>query len=74
MQSPQDYIRSFVRLRVKSPETVRIRVREDPLQIEVELCAEDLARITQDDRESIAALCCTMGLKRGSFNLKFKGV
>jgi predicted RNA-binding protein YlqC (UPF0109 family) len=74
MQSPQEYIRSYVRVLVSHPEKVNVRIREDPIRIDIQVSAEDLAEITAQNRESIVALCRTMGLKRSAFDLKVSGV
>jgi predicted RNA-binding protein YlqC (UPF0109 family) len=74
MQSPQEYIRSYVRVLVVHPEKVNVRIREDPIRIDIQVSTEDLAQITVQHRESIVALCRTMGLKRGAFDLKVSGV
>lgn len=74
MQSPQEYIRSYVRVLVSHPEKVNVRIREDPIRIEIQVAAEDLAHITAQHREAIIALCRTMGLKRGAFELKVSGL
>ncbi len=74
MQSPQEYIRSYVQVLVSHPEKVNVRIREDPIRIEIQVAAEDLAQVTPQHRESIVALCRSMGLKRGAFEVKVSGL